>query len=567
MVNSAEITAKICPMPPFPTCSARFANWRNGAAVSPLMLLVLTIIFLFAADNATFWSIGSKIFAGHPLSFVGYMLAVLFLTLAAFSLFGFPWIVKPFLIFIVTLSAITSYYMDRLGVIIDRDMIQNVMVTTFAESRHLITLGFATHVLLYAILPAILILSVRIKRQSMTRTVALPVLTFGLSLALATGLLMTDLKSYASILRERKDFMSSFQPGAPLVGVIRYARMMSRTVNVTVAAIGEDAQKGPSYHAGGKPVLTIIVAGETARAQNFSLNGYGVETNPKLAKLPVVSFDQTSSCGTATAVSLPCMFSNFDRNGYTYEKGISHENLLDVLSHAGLHVEWWDNNTGDKGLADRVVSLAFTDTQGAEFCTAGECTDGIFLEALKEYADTITEDTVLVLHQIGSHGPTYYLRYPETFERFSPACRTAEFKNCTPAEITNAYDNTIAYTDENLAQIIALLQSQNRLSTALLYVSDHGESLGESGLYLHGAPYFMAPAYQTNVPMILWMSGTFKNQFGIDHECLAAKKSSALSHDNLFHSVLGMLDIRTDEHRPSMDVFTPCKGQQKVASN
>ena len=535
--------------------------------LSPLFLTSLTVVFIFLVYNATFWSIAVDVFAGHPLSLAIYILAVFTLTVAAFSLFAFPRLVKPFLMFILILSAVTSYYMDKLGVIIDRDMIQNVMVTTVTESKHLITAGFVSHVLIFGILPALLVALVPIRRHGMVRTVAAPVLSFVLGLALAAGLLMTDLKTYSSILRERKDFMSSFQPGAPLVGAIRYVKMISHSTNVTVAEIGTDATRGAAYDQRRKPVLMIIVAGETARAQNFSLNGYERQTNPSLAALPVVSFTDVSSCGTATAVSLPCMFSKFTRAAYSYEKGISHQNVLDVLSHAGLHVAWWDNNTGDKGLADRIESRSLTHTKNAEFCAAGECMDGIFLQALEDYADTITQDTVLVLHQIGSHGPTYYLRYPEKFETFTPACRTAEFKNCTAEEITNAYDNTIAYTDEILAQTIAILDQNDRLSTALLYVSDHGESLGEGGLYLHGSPYFMAPETQTRVPMILWMSKRFQDGFDIDQDCVASNRHAQLSHDNLFHSVLGLLDIRTAEHLPALDLFESCKSLDKVARN
>jgi lipid A ethanolaminephosphotransferase len=551
----------------FTSFRTRFSSVRHALTVSPITLIALTLVFAFCTYNDTFWSIGSDIFSGHPISFVGFVAAVFLLALAAFSLFGFPWLVKPFLAFIVALSAVTSYYMDSLGVVVDRDMIQNVMVTTLTESKHLITLGFVTHVLVFGILPAGVIMSFRLKPQSMLKTVGLPVLTFALSLVLAAGLLMSDLKSYSSILRERKDFMSSFQPGAPLVGAIRYAKMISRSANVPVTAIGEDARLGASYIIDRKPLLTIVVAGETARSQNFSLNGYDKDTNPRLAKLPVISFDNVHSCGTATAVSLPCMFSRFTHDTYSYEKGLAHENVLDVLTHAGLHVEWWDNNTGHKNLADRIPSRSLIHSDNKEFCAAGECNDGIFMQALKDYAKTITQDTVLVLHQIGSHGPTYYLRYPEEFERFKPACRTAEFKNCSAEEITNSYDNTIAYTDEVLAQTIEFLQAQDQLTTALLYVSDHGESLGEGGLYLHGSPYFMAPDQQTKVPMILWMSEAFKDKFEIDQSCLANKDNTILSHDNLFHSLLGMLDINTRERDPALDIFATCKAAQKVAQN
>ncbi|EEB84535.1 phosphoethanolamine transferase [Roseobacter sp. GAI101] len=547
----------------FKTLKTQFSALRNTYTLSPLTLILLTVVFVFCVDNATFWSIGSPIFEGHPLSFAGFLLAVYLLTTAAFSLFGFAWTVKPFLMFILILSAVTSYYMDRLGVVIDRDMIQNVMVTTMAESKHLVTVGFVTHVFVLGVLPALGIACVKVTRHSMLKSIAMPVLTFSVSMALATGLLMADLKSYSSILRERKDLMGSYQPGMPLVSTIRYAKLMTRTANLQIAAIGEDATKGPAYSASRKPVLTIVVAGETARAQNFSLNGYDKDTNPRLSQLPVVSFTDVNSCGTATAVSLPCMFSNFTRDDYSYEKGISNQNVLDVFDHAGLHVEWWDNNTGHKGIADRVGSRMMSAADGAAFCASGECTDGVFMHALAEYASTITEDTVLVLHHIGSHGPTYYLRYPAEFERFTPACRTAEFKNCTAAEITNSYDNTIAYTDEILAQTIEFLNAQTQLSTALVYVSDHGESLGEGGLYLHGSPYFMAPEFQTKVPMILWMSQRFQDQFAIDQSCIADQRSGTLSHDNLFHSLLGMMDIKTRERDPELDIFASCKAGLK----
>lgn len=565
MVKSAQTRAATKTMPPSQNIKATILKIRNLFQISPFGLTVLTIAYIFCTSNVTFWSIGVEIFAGHMISLLVFVAAIFMLTLAVFIAFAFPWTVKPFLIFMIMLSAVTSYYMDTLGVIIDRDMIQNVMVTTITESKHLLTGGFVTQIVVFGALPSAVVMFARLKRFGAIKTLAMPFIVSILSFALTAGLLMSDLKSYASVLRERKDYMSSFQPGAPIVGVIRYAKMMLRSTNIEIVAVGEDAKKGLAYGAQRKPLLTIVVAGETARSQNFSLNGYAVETNPMLSNLPVISFSDVNSCGTATATSLPCMFSKFDRASYSFEKGLSHQNVLDVLEHAGLHVEWWDNNTGDKNVAAHLTTRSFNHAEDPEFCGNGECTDGVFLQALQDYAATITQDTVLVLHQIGSHGPTYYLRYPPELERFKPACRTAEFKKCTPAEITNAYDNTIAYTDKVLAETVAFLDAQEHLSTALLYVSDHGESLGEGGLYLHGSPYFMAPEYQTKVPMIFWMSETFKNQFGIDNNCLSNKAANTLSHDNLFHSLLGMLDIETKARNPELDLFASCRGQPTTA--
>ncbi len=189
--------------------SKRFTALRNRLSMTPLTLTLVTLVFLFTVDNGTFWSIGVQVFSGHLLSFSGYMTAVFFLALAVFSFFAWPYVVKPFLAFMIVLSAITSYYMDQLGVIIDRDMIQNVMVTTLTESKHLITFGFVTHVLVIGIIPALILMSVRIKSQGKIRTVATPAVTVVISLVLTVGFLMADLKSYSSILRERKDFMLS----------------------------------------------------------------------------------------------------------------------------------------------------------------------------------------------------------------------------------------------------------------------------------------------------------------------------------------------------------------------
>lgn len=543
----------------FPFSRLHYSSSLSRLALSPATLLMFTILFVMLFDNRTFWSIGADAFEGHPLAFAGIVAALYCLTIAVLSPFALPWIAKPFAIFILIISSVTSYYMDSLGVFIDREMIQNVMVTTITETKHLITLGFITHVLVHGVLPALVVLRIKVKRYSKLVTFGVPLALALVSFLLTIGLLLTDFKTYASVLRGRKDFMASYQPGAPVVGTVRYLAMVGKTINIAVKPIGEDATKGASFEGSSKPSLTILVIGETARAQNFSLNGYGVQTNPQLSQLPILNFSSVSSCGTSTAVSLPCMFSKFNRADYSFEKGVSHQNVLDVMRHAGLAVEWWENNTGHKGVADRLTSRAFTVAPEAEFCGSGECDDGIFLHALKKYAAEIAQDTVIVFHQIGSHGPAYYIRYPVELEKFQPACHSPDFKRCTPQEIVNAYDNTIAYTDKVLAETIAFLETQNDLNTALLYVSDHGESLGEGGLYLHGTPYFMAPDEQTKVPMVLWMSDAFSDQFGHQSDCLADKNAAVLSHDNLFHSLLGMLDIQTQEYDASLDFFASCQ--------
>ncbi|HLQ18167.1 MAG TPA: sulfatase-like hydrolase/transferase, partial [Tabrizicola sp.] len=166
---------------------------------------------------------------------------------------------------------------------------------------------------------------------------------------------------------------------------------------------------------------------------------------------------------------------------------------------------------------------------------------------------------LLVLHQLGSHGPSYFRRYPAAFARFKPACEKDDLQQCSREEIVNAYDNTIAYTDWFLAQVIDLLDASDRVIPAMYYVSDHGESLGEGGLYLHGTPYFMAPEYQTRVPMVLWMSGRFRDSLALDQDCLKAAAEAPVSHDNMFSTVLGMVDVTTTARDQALDLAGACR--------
>ncbi len=543
-------------MPSDPTEISVRTAWRPELSAPALSMVVGAV--LLAGYNATWWGKGQDLFDGAPLTFAVFVTVVYALMIAFFALFSWRHVVRPAMALLLIGTAVTSYYTDTLGVMIDRDMIQNAATTTFTEGRHLLTPRFLLHLALFGLLPAGLLFFVRVRRLGWGATLGLPLAMFVGGLAVGLGGLLTDYSAYSSLLRERKDFMAASQPGAPLVGVVNYAKMMLRTKDIVVAPVGRDAVRTRAGVPGRKPVLTIIVAGETARAQNFSLNGYGVETNPELAARDIVNFTDVQSCGTATATSLPCMFSIFGRPDFSFSNGVSNETLLDVLAHAGFAVEWWDNNTGSKAVAARVPTRSFANTDDAQFCGAGECTDGIFLEALADYLPTVTQDTVLVFHQIGSHGPTYHLRYPPEFARFQPACETAELGDCTREQIVNAYDNTILYTDHVLAETIDMLAGQTGLATSMVYVSDHGESLGENGLYLHGSPWFMAPAEQTQVPMVLWMSDTFEAQEGIDPVCVAKESGAALSHDNLFHSVLGMLGVATQAREPELDIFADC---------
>ncbi|NEY88804.1 phosphoethanolamine transferase [Tabrizicola oligotrophica] len=532
-------------------------------ALSPLTLNLLVAAFLAASANFTYYTRVADYLAGRPLliGVAGVLAygAILF----CISVFALPGLVRPVLAVALVLGAVASHFQERLGVVIDRDMLQNALNTTGNESRHLMTADFLLHLTGFGLIPAALVLWTRAKPMRWwVRALHYP-LAIGLALALFFGAMMADYRSFSSMFRERREIASAVIPVTPIVAGVRFAKQKLVTANLVAAPIGLDAHKGPRILAAGKPTLTLIVVGETSRAANWSLGSYDRPTNPELARRDIVYLDKVTSCGTSTAVSMPCMFAHYGMEQHSETAARSHQNLLDLLKQTDFDVQWFDNNTGSLGIAARLPETRFKPADEPNACALGECTDMVFLPTLDRLLAGITRDTVIVYHQIGSHGPAYYLRYPESFRPFPDDCRSGDFGACSPEQITNAYDNTIAYTDLFLATLIDRMGAQDRVAASMLYVSDHGESLGENGLYLHAAPYFMAPEVQTQVPMVLWTSPAYRRAMGLDQDCMkrkAAGLAGKASHDEVFHTLLGLADVTTSLHNADLDLTTGCHG-------
>ncbi len=524
----------------------------------PLSLLVA--LFILCLQNLTFWNEAFYVFGGLHLGFYAFAAAITLLVFAGVVLFSVKYLIKPFLVFLLIAGAISSYYTDFFGVMIDKDMIRNAVVTTPQEAGPLITGTFVLHILFYGILPSVLVCLIRIRHRPFISKFFVNVAVIAICLSLCIGLILSNYSGISSNIREHRDMMAKLTPFAAITSAIGLGVSTYRDIGIVRAPLGTDAKLGPMYARAKKPVVTIIVAGETARAMNFSLNGYDRETNPELKTLGVTNFTKTTSCGTATAVSLPCMFSVYGRKDYSDRKARSTDTLMDVLRRAGVDGYWWDNNTGSKGIADLISFASLTKQKNSPLCMDDGCLDDIFLGKLDEKLGGITKNTVIVLHQLGSHGPAYYQRYPEEFRRFTPDCRTPQLSDCSRQEIVNAYDNSILYTDHNLAEVIKLLKKhQDSVDGAMIYMSDHGESLGENGLFLHGAPYMFAPTEQTHVPFIAWFSDQYAQLTGLDRSCLQTYADTTTSHDNLFHTVLGMMNVITKVYNPALDVFAACR--------
>ena len=486
--------------------------------------------------------------------------AMHFVLLAALSVPTGRRTLKPLLAVLLVGAALASHFVGHFGVYLDPTMLRNVLRTNPSEARELLSWALLSHLLIHAALPCWLLWKLKIEHRRQPRALLVRLGAMVLAAVVAVASLLAIFQPFSSLMRNQKELRYLITPANTWwsLGVVAAA-------DTSAAAgprqpIGLDAAPGPSWAARKKPQLLVLVVGETARRANWGLNGYARQTTPELAQLPdVVSFDRVTSCGTNTEVSLPCMFAPVGRRQYDEARIRRSESLLHVLARAGVGVQWTDNQSGCKGVCEGLPAQSVDPATAPGLCADGLCLDEALLDSLEAQLRSAKGTHVLVLHQLGSHGPSYFRRYPTSFARFQPACRYDDLRRCSVEEIVNAYDNTLLYTDHLLAKMIQRLQAAAEVDTALLYVSDHGESLGEGNLFLHGMPYAIAPATQTEVPMLMWFSAGYRQSAALDLACLRRQAAQPASHDNLFHTVLGMVDVRTALHEPALDLLRPCR--------
>ncbi len=535
--------------------------------ITPELLVVLSAAYFALLCNTRFWSVmlGTMSLEG----FAAVRMTVLTFTLLAgiHIILLLPVsarvLIKPVLSILFLINSLAIYFMDQFGVFIDVSMIRNVVQTDMAESTELLSWRMLPYLIGYGVLPAVLLLKIRLRESTLGSALRRKALLLVLGVAAIGVAGLVSFKDYSSFFRNNREARYLVTPANYIVSAARAGLSQTRVPRDRIP-VGPDATLAEGWKEHDRPVLMVLVLGETARASSFSLNGYERETNPRLAAIPgLINFRDVSACGTSTADSVPCMFSPFVHASSEQKRAREYESVLDVVSRAGLDVIWFDNNSGCKGVCDGVESEEIdASSSSSQFCTAGECLDAVLLERLDSRIAQ-GNSTLAVFHQKGSHGPAYHARYPAEFAKFQPVCESDDFGDCTQEEIQNAYDNSILYTDWVLAEMIKRLEAaSDRYDTALLYVSDHGESLGEHGFYLHGLPYAIAPETQTQVPMVFWMSEPFAQRFQVDRDGLELIASSEhVSHDNLFHSVLGLLDVRTAAYDRGLDLFH----QERVA--
>jgi lipid A ethanolaminephosphotransferase len=476
-----------------------------------------------------------------------------------FSLFAIPYLIKPLFIILALTSATASYATTKYGVIFDYSMIENIFETHTSEAISYVNASSIAYFFFAGVIPAVLIVLVKfdtsapLKRRVFKRAGLL--ISAVVILGLIAGLFYKD---YASVGRNNA-YLNKLIVPTHVYYSYKYINKTFFTEPLVYKEQGNDATLAKA--ANGKPTLMVLVVGETARSMNIGYNGYARNTNPYTQDMGIISFKNVASCGTATAHSLPCMFSNLNRNGYDKARANAQDDALDVLAYANVSLLWKENDGGDKAVAKSIAKITIDPTQYNDVCDGSVCDDMVMLKEFDNEVAELKDDKLIAMHIIGSHGPTYWKRYPPEHALFKPSCNQSDIENCTDQSIVNVYDNTIAYTDYVIAETIKKLQGySDQYNVALMYISDHGESLGESGLYLHGTPYSFAPEEQTKVPLFMWVPEQYANAKGIDKSCLIDKANNgSFSQDNFFHTLISFYGVESSVVNEDLDIMNTCR--------
>jgi len=537
----------------------------NRPVISRLTLLILAAVYIAVFLNLAYYR---QVLALMPLTSLHATLVFLSMPLVAFSvinivitLASFLWLDRVLMALFILISATAQFFIQTYNIVVDRSMITNMMDTTASESFALITPQLLFTLLTSGVLMALLVFWPRLKKQNW-RGVVQRLLSILISAAIILLVALLFYKDYASLFRNNRELVKALSPSNSIAASLSWYKHQ-QLENLPLVRIGEDAHQQPDRLNGGKQNLTILIVGETSRAQNFSLGGYARQTNPLLAKDNVIYFPHTVSCGTATAVSVPCMFSNMPRAHYDDVLAAHQEGLLESIQRAGISVLWNENDGGCKGACDRVPHQDMTSLNLPGMCINGECYDDVLFHGLDDYINQLKGNAVIVLHTIGSHGPTYSHRYPPQLRQFVPTCDTNQIQDCSQQQLVNTYDNTLLNVDHIVDKAIGVLRAhQDRFTTSLVYLSDHGESLGENGEYLHGLPYAIAPDTQKHVPMLIWLSDDYQQRYAVNRGCLTnLAATDDFSQDNLFSTMLGLTGTATHEYLPADDILTMCRSR------
>jgi lipid A ethanolaminephosphotransferase len=423
-------------------------------------------------------------------------------------------------------STVAVYFVNTYSVIIDDTMVGNVINTNVEESSSFFSFKLVLYVLFLGVLPSVVIFKAKIGKTPIRKSL----ITLGLTLLFIVSMIFANASNWLWIDKHAKQLGGLAMPWSYTVNLSRYYIKQHRKNKKAILLPNANIVNQDKS-------VVVLVIGESARQQNFSLYGYERNTNPLLSKTENLHHFKAQSCATYTMAGLKCILEHANTNDL-------YEILPNYLFRNDVDVVWRTTNWGEPPIHiedyERKEDLK-------KDCLGGGCDyDEVLLAGLKERISASKKNKVLIiLHTSTSHGPSYSKKYPPQFEVFKPVCNSVELSKCSQQELINAYDNTIVYTDYILHQVIEDLKGLKDYKSAMFFVSDHGESLGEKNLYMHGIPMSIAPKEQYEIPFIVWFSDGDK----------ALKSNSSLTQNHVFHSVLNFLDIQSPIYNEQMNIF------------
>lgn len=512
--------------------------------ISYHFFIALIALFLTLFCNTYFFELIASMTSWNKLLLIGALLfALLGLALEILSL---RWSAKWIIAIILLLSASFAYSINSLRTGITPNLLYSILSANPREIQETLNFSFLLHLFLLGVLPTLgMIFFIKFPKPPFKKALFHKIITL-LSYALFIGILWPMIgKDLTFIFKKNRTFYYITNPISPIRSAIQALDIFDKQRH-TYTQIALDAKLSPSP----KPKFIVFIIGESARSINFSLNGYSKETNPYTSKQNnLLSFRDFSSCGIITAISVPCMMTDYTQRTYT-KRYLSdfRDNILDVTQRVGIDTFYIGNNGG--GCIGNIC--ARLPKSHVKFYNDGNL-DGVMLKDLKQIIHDAKNNTFVILHQMGSHGQSYFKRYPPEFRRFTPTCDSAQIQACSLESLVNTYDNSLLYTDFFINEAIKQLKTiGERFDVALWYVSDHGESLGENGMYMHGGlPYFLAPQTQIKVPSILWLGKGFESLL-----TRASKRiNDPLSQDFVFHTLLRLWGINSKVYNASLDIF------------
>jgi len=531
------------------------------------LLIAAVALFIVAADNDPFWQAAWRATQNdeHRLAILSTLFALIFvpLTVMMAAAVGTK-LLRVIAALLLLVAASCGFFMLEYGVVIDQSMIRNTVETTALEATPLLSGAYFGHVFLYGVLPAIVVFAVPLKRLRWPAEIVVRFGTAAVAVALLLTTVYVNYSATSFFARENDGLRLQINPAYPLWAAATFS--MSRDDEAAKARRPLDVRLAPAV-AQRKPALVVLVMGETARADRFSFNGYERDTNRYTRARDVVNFPSVVSCGTSTAESVPCIFSGLGQAKFSHAAAMGSESIMGAMQRLGIDTFWRDNSTGCKSVCDEQHFEQRANWTHPDLCDATGCFDELLLEDFDALVADREHDHLIVLHQRGSHGPAYNTDVPQWAKEFFPECDLPNLRNCDRAAINNSYDNTILYTDFFVSRVIDELSRRSaEFDTAVLYVSDHGESLGENGLYLHGFPYSMAPREQIEVPMLFWASpGFYADRAHVDPQCLRRSAEHDTSHDAIFHTLLPIFGLESPLYDEGLDLLAACRGDKVSA--